>query len=97
LVHQALQLLTTEKFSGSIRLPDGSAVFMRDCILEFVGNSKTREGHELLKQLNERLDEIKALLDVERFTNKQTYFSVSDYSMMLWRFHLWSSANIFQR
>ncbi len=63
LVHQALQLLTTENFSGSIRLLDGSAVSMRDCILEFVGNSKTREGRELKKQLNERLGEIKALLD----------------------------------
>ena len=72
LVHQALQLLTTENFSGSVRLPDGSAVSMRDCINEFVGNSKTREGRELKKQLNERLGEIKALLDVERFTNKQT-------------------------
>ena len=45
---------------------------MRDCILEFVGNSKTREGRELKKQLNERLGEIKALLNVERITNKQT-------------------------
>ena len=72
LVRQALQLLTTENFSGSVRLPDGSAVSMRDCIIEFVGNSKTREGREIKKQLNERLGEIKALLDVERFTNKQT-------------------------
>ena len=30
------------------------------------------EGRELKKQLNERLGELKALLDVERFTNKQT-------------------------
>ena len=72
LVHQALQLLTTENFSGSVRLPDGSAVSMRDCIIEFVGNSKTRKGRELKKQLNERIGELKALLDVERFTNKQT-------------------------
>ena len=73
LVHQALQLLTTEIFSGSVRLPDGSAVSMRDCIIEFVGNySKTREGRKIKKQLNERLGDIKALLDVERFTNKQT-------------------------
>ena len=72
LVHQALQLLTTENFSGSVRLPDGSAVSMRNCIIEFVGNSKTKEGREIKKQLNERLGEIKALLDVKRFTNKQT-------------------------
>ena len=65
-------MLTTENFSGSVRLPDGSAVSMRDCINEFVGNSKTREGRELKKQLNERIGELKALLDVERFTNKQT-------------------------
>jgi len=71
-VHQALQLLTTENFSGSVLLPDGSAVSMRDCILEFVGNSKTREGREIKKQLNEGLGEIKALLNVERITNKQT-------------------------
>jgi hypothetical protein len=45
---------------------------MKDCILEFVGNSKIREGREIKKQLTERLGEIKALLDVERFTNKQT-------------------------
>ena len=47
-------------------------ISMRDCIIEFVNNSKTREGRELKKQLNERLGELKALLDVERFTNKQT-------------------------
>jgi hypothetical protein len=72
LVHQALQLLTTANFKGSIRLPDGSAVSIKDCILEFANNSKTREGRELKKQLNERLGELKALLDVERFENKQT-------------------------
>ena len=72
LVHQALQLLSTKNLSGSVRLPDGSAVSMRDCIIEFVDNSKTREGREIKKQLNERLGELKALLDVERFTNKQT-------------------------
>ena len=65
-------MLTTDNFSGSISLPDGSAVSMKDCILEFVGNSKIREGREIKKQLTERLGEIKALLDVERFTNKQT-------------------------
>jgi hypothetical protein len=64
LAHQALQLLTTDNFSGSFRLPDGSAVSMRDCIIEFVGNSKVREGRDLKKQLNERLGDIKALLDV---------------------------------
>ena len=61
LVHQALQLLTTDNLSGSVRLFDGSAVAMRDCIIEFVNNSKTREGHDLKKQLNERLGELKAL------------------------------------
>jgi hypothetical protein len=69
LVHQALQLLTTSNFQGSIRLPDGSAVFIKDCILEFVANSKTREGRALNKQLTEKLGELKALLDVERFEN----------------------------
>jgi hypothetical protein len=72
LVHQALQLLTTANFSGSIKLPDGSAVSIRDCILEFATNSKSREGREIKKQLNERLGELKALLDVKRFQNKQT-------------------------
>jgi hypothetical protein len=72
LVHQALHLLTTENFSGSVRLPDGSAVSIRDCIIEFSNNSKTREGREIKKQLNEQLGEIKALLDVARFTKKQT-------------------------
>ena len=72
LVDKALQLFTTDNFSGSISLPDGSAVSMRDCILEFVDNSKIREGREIKKQLNERLDLIKALVDVERFKNKQT-------------------------
>jgi len=72
LVDKALQLFTTDNFSGSISLPDGSAVSMRDCILEFVGNSKIREGREIKKQLNERLGLIKALVDVERFKNKQT-------------------------
>ena len=37
LVHQALQLLTTENFSGSVRLFDGSVVSMRDCFIEFAG------------------------------------------------------------
>ena len=55
LVDKALQLLTTDNFSGSISLPDGSALSMRECILEFVGNSKIREGREIKKQLNERL------------------------------------------
>ena len=59
LVHQALQLLTTDNFSGSVRLPDGSAVSM-DCIIEFVGNSKVREGRDIKKQLNERVGELKA-------------------------------------
>ena len=72
LVDKALQLFTTDNFSGSISLPDGSAVSMRDCILEFVGNSKIREGREIKKQLNERLGLLKGLLDVERFKNKQT-------------------------
>jgi len=45
---------------------------MKDCIIELVGNSNIREGREIKKQLTERLGEIKALLDVERFTNKQT-------------------------
>ena len=72
LVDKALQLFTIDNISGSISLPDGSAVSMRDCILEFVGNSKTREGREIKKQLNERLGLLKALLDVERFKNKQT-------------------------
>ena len=76
LVHQALQLLTTDNLSGSfvwltVRLVI-LMISMRDCIIEFVNNSKTREGRELKKQLNERLGELKALLDVERFTNKQT-------------------------
>ena len=79
LVHQALQLLTTDNLSGSVRLDDGSTVSMRDCIIEFVNNSKTREGRELKKQLNERLGELKALLDVERFTNKHTD-DASEYS-----------------
>jgi len=72
LVNKALQLFTIDNISGSISLPDGSAVSMRDCILEFVGNSKTREGREIKKQLNERLGLLKALVDVERFKNKQT-------------------------
>jgi hypothetical protein len=70
LVHQALQLLTTANFKGSVRLPDGSAVSIKDCILEFANNSKTREGREIKKQLTERLAEIKAILDVERFQSK---------------------------
>ena len=37
-----------------------------------MNNSKTREGRELKKQLNERLGELKALLDVEKFTNQRT-------------------------
>jgi hypothetical protein len=71
LVDKALQLFTTDNFSGSIGLPDGSTVSMRDCILEFIGNSKVREGREIKKKLNERLGLIKALVDVERFENKQ--------------------------
>jgi hypothetical protein len=50
LVDQALQLLTTANFSGSVSLPDGSAVSMRDCILELVGNSTVRGGREIMKQ-----------------------------------------------
>ena len=77
LVHQALQFLTTGNLSRSVRMADGTAVSMRDCILEFVNNSKTREGRDLKKQLNERLGELKALLDVEKFTNP---YSVSPTS-----------------
>ena len=51
LVHQALQLLTTDNLSGSDRLADDSAVSMRDCIIEFVNNSKAREGRELRKAI----------------------------------------------
>ena len=71
LVHQALQLLTTDNFSSSVRLPDGSAVSMKDCIIEFVGNSKVREGRDIKKQLSEKIGDLKALMDVERFKNKQ--------------------------
>jgi hypothetical protein len=46
-------------------------VSIKDCILEFVSNSKSREGRELKKQLSEHLGKIKALLDFERFQNKQ--------------------------
>ena len=40
LVDKALQLFTTDNFSGSISLPDGSALSMRECILEFVHGKK---------------------------------------------------------
>ena len=61
-------------------MADGTAVSMRDCILEFVNNSKTREGRDLKKQLNERLGELKALLDVEKFTNPRAD-DQSEYSL----------------
>jgi hypothetical protein len=109
LVDKALQMLTTDNFSGSISLPDGSAVSMRDCILEFVGNSRIREGREIKTQLNERLGVIKALLNVtwndlqtsRLMTGKRLFLTMispaSDYLMMLMKSRQQSSASVFQR
>jgi hypothetical protein len=71
LVHQALQLLTIDNVSGSVRLSDSSAVSMRDCIIEFAVNSKTREGRDIKAQLREKVGDLKAIVDVEKFKNKQ--------------------------
>lgn len=71
LVHQALQLLTIDNVDGSVRLPDGSAVSLKACIIEFAANSKTREGRDIQKQLPEKVDELKDIAVVEKFKNKQ--------------------------
>jgi len=44
LMHQALQVLTVDNVTGSLRLADGSIISMRQCIDEFATYSKTREG-----------------------------------------------------
>jgi len=64
-------LLTIDNFSGSVRLPDGSAVSMKDCIIEFAVNSKTREGRDIKTQFRERVGDLRAIVDVEKFKNEQ--------------------------
>jgi hypothetical protein len=65
LVHQALQLMTIDNINGSVRLPDGSAVSLKACILEFATNSKTREGRDIRKQLREKVDDLKDIAEVQ--------------------------------
>jgi hypothetical protein len=67
LVGQALQVLTTDNLGGSLRLADGSAISMRECILEFANNSKTRDGNAFKRRLKDRLNDLQAIAEVERY------------------------------
>jgi hypothetical protein len=67
LVGQALQVLTADNLGGSLRLADGSAIFMRECILEFANNSKTREGSAIKPRLKDWLNDLQDIVEVERY------------------------------
>jgi hypothetical protein len=71
LVYQALQLLTIGNPNGIVMSADGSSVVIKECILEFAINSKAKEGPKIRKQLKEKVEELRALADVQRFTKAQ--------------------------
>jgi hypothetical protein len=67
LVGQALLVLTTANLGGSLRLADGSAISMRECILEFANNSKTRDNNPIKRRLKDWLNDLQAIAEVERY------------------------------
>jgi hypothetical protein len=67
LVGQALSVLTTENVGGSLRLADGSVISMRECILEFANNSKTRNGNAIRRRLKDKLNVLHDIAEVERY------------------------------
>jgi hypothetical protein len=67
LVGQSLHVLTTDNLGGSLRLADGSAISMRECILELANNSKTRDNNAIKRRLKERLNALQAIAEVERY------------------------------
>jgi hypothetical protein len=71
LVHQALKLLTAGNPNGQVLSADGSFELMKECILEFAINCKTKDGPKIRRQLKGKSDELRAIADVQRFTKAQ--------------------------
>jgi len=69
LMHQALQVLTVDNVTGSLRLADGSIISMRQCIDEFATYSKTREGAAIRRRLKEKLNKLHDIAEVKKFKN----------------------------
>jgi len=65
LVHQALQVLTIDNLTGSLRF-DNSTIEMRQVILEFANNSKVRECNKIKKLLREREQDLQEISQVEK-------------------------------
>jgi len=56
LMDHAFQVFTTDNFEGSLRLADGSSIYMLQCINEFANHSTTHEGASIRRRLKERVN-----------------------------------------
>ena len=66
-MHQAFRVLTIDNVGGTLHLADGSLVSMRQCIDEFAVTSKTHDGATIKRLLKDKLNELQAIAEVERF------------------------------
>lgn len=64
LLRQALQIYITANVDGSLMLPDGNRVKIKDIIKEFAENSKSRDGNTI-----KRCNELIAVSMVDEFVN----------------------------
>jgi len=69
LMEQALQFLSFDNFNGTLHLPDGSFVSMRQCVDEFAVTSMIRDGNSIKKLLKARLNELRDIAAVEQYKN----------------------------
>ena len=69
LMHQAFQILTFDNVGGTLHLADGSLVSMRQCIDDFAVTSTTRDCATIKRLLKDKLNELQAIAEVERFKN----------------------------
>jgi len=67
LMRQAFLVLTIDNVGGQLRLADGSMVSMRQCIDLFALTAKTRDGATIKRLLKEKLNELQAIAEVERY------------------------------
>ena len=68
LMENALKIFTTDNVAGSLRLSDGSSISMIQCINEFANYSLTRDGASIRRRLKEKLNTLRAIAEVERYT-----------------------------
>jgi hypothetical protein len=68
LMENAFNIFTTENVAGSLRLSDGSSISMLQCINEFANYSLTRDGASIRRRLKEKLNTLRAIAEVERYS-----------------------------